>query len=54
MDLRVKAGRSWPPRQHAPAEMRGRPAVRRLVSQTVDRNPRLPGVQELAAIIARA
>ena len=36
--------------QHAPAEVRDRPSIRRIADELVERHPRTPGVRHLAAL----
>lgn len=40
--------------QHAPAEVRDRPSIRRIAAELVERHPRTPGVRRLAALASPA
>lgn len=39
--------------QHAPAEVRDRPSIRRIAAEVVERHPRVAGVRQLATAISR-
>lgn len=39
--------------QHAPAEVRDRPSIRRIAAEVVERHPRVAGVRQLAKTISR-